>query len=279
MIEMSLGTALRTTVDLGSASDEGIEYLRVRDVGWSGLSVGLAMAFLMVTCNVANDRNLQKDVSYFKTASPGDSTQSDRRGADRADPRAAVLPAGQRGRRTRRAITSARWRRRRATCRSKSTTRLEDAELAGKYKVSKDGEVVLVKGTGDKEKSQTIRARHRHGQGAQGQAPHARPRGQLRAAQARPRQAQALHDRRPRRDQRLRLGAGQNEGRGPRAPHDRVEGADPQAQLRDQAARILGPRQGRARRRDDRDDARALDSAVSRPSGTRCRATSTRAAA
>jgi hypothetical protein len=34
--------------------------------------------------------------------------------------------------------------------------RMEDAELAGKYKVSKDGEVVLVKGTGDKEKSQTL---------------------------------------------------------------------------------------------------------------------------
>jgi hypothetical protein len=34
--------------------------------------------------------------------------------------------------------------------------RLVDAELAGKYKVTKDGVIVLVKGTGDKEKSQNI---------------------------------------------------------------------------------------------------------------------------
>ena len=34
--------------------------------------------------------------------------------------------------------------------------RFRDAELAGKYKVTKDGVIVLVKGTGDKEKSQNI---------------------------------------------------------------------------------------------------------------------------
>jgi hypothetical protein len=34
--------------------------------------------------------------------------------------------------------------------------RLADAELAGKYKVVKDGTVVLLRGTGDKEKSQTL---------------------------------------------------------------------------------------------------------------------------
>src|SRR6185369_4693532 len=34
--------------------------------------------------------------------------------------------------------------------------RLSDAEIAGKYKVTKDGVMVFVRGTGDKEKSQTL---------------------------------------------------------------------------------------------------------------------------
>ncbi len=155
MIEMSLGTALRTTVDLGSASDEGIEYMRVRDVGWSGLSIGLAMAFLMVTCNVANDRNLQKDVSYFKTSSPGDSTKAIV--AAQTDPVRVLLffpPANEVANQARDYFSAL------ASSSGHMTIeehdRLEDAELAGKYKVSKDGEVVLVHGTGDKEKSQTI---------------------------------------------------------------------------------------------------------------------------
>jgi hypothetical protein len=155
MIELSLGTALRTEIDLGSASDEGIEYLRVRDVGWSGLSVGLAMAFLMVTCNVAQDRNLEKDVSYFKTATPGDSTKAIV--AAQTEPIRVLLffpPANDVAHQVRDYFSTL------ASSSGHMTIeehdRLEDAELAGKYKVSKDGEVVLVKGTGDKEKSQTI---------------------------------------------------------------------------------------------------------------------------
>ncbi|HEY1816192.1 MAG TPA: Gldg family protein [Kofleriaceae bacterium] len=156
MIEMSLGAALRTEIDLGSASDEGIEYLRVRDIGWSGLSVALAMAFLMVTCNVANDRNMQKDVSYFKTASPGDSTKAIV--AAQTEPIRVLLffpPANEVARQAVddyfAPLASAS-----GHIAIEEHDRLEDAELAGKYKVSKDGEIVLVKGTGDKEKSQTI---------------------------------------------------------------------------------------------------------------------------
>ena len=46
----------------------------------------------MVTCQVANERNVQRDVSYFKTSSPGESTQqivARRAGADQGP---AVLP-------------------------------------------------------------------------------------------------------------------------------------------------------------------------------------------
>ena len=52
----------------------GAEYVRTREVAVSGLSIGLAAAFLFVTCNVANERNIRRDVSYFKTSEPGEST-------------------------------------------------------------------------------------------------------------------------------------------------------------------------------------------------------------
>ena len=47
----------------------------MREIGWSGLTIALATCFWMVTCNVAQERNVAKDVSYFKTSSPGDSTK------------------------------------------------------------------------------------------------------------------------------------------------------------------------------------------------------------
>lgn len=155
MIEASLGISLRDTIDPGTPSDEGLEYLRVRDVGWSGLSVGLAMAFLMVTCNVANERNLQKDVSYFKTSSPGESTRAIV--AAQTEPVKVLLffpPTNEVEAQVRdyfEALSSAS-----GHLQIEDHDRAVEAELAGKYKVGKDGMVVLVKGTGDKEKVQTI---------------------------------------------------------------------------------------------------------------------------
>jgi hypothetical protein len=155
MIEMSLGLPLRTAIELGSGSDEGIEYMRVRDVGWSGLSVGLALSLLMVTCNVANDRNIQRDVSYFKTSSPGDPNKKIM--AAQSDTLKVLLffpPSNEVANQVRdyfAALASAS-----GHLTIEEHDRLGDAELAGKYKVTKDGVVVIVKGTGDKEKSQTI---------------------------------------------------------------------------------------------------------------------------
>jgi hypothetical protein len=158
MAELSLGTALRGGFDVQPGpgnEDAGVEYFRVREIGWSGLSVGLALAFLMVTCQVANDRNVQRDVSYFKTSSPGDSTQKiittssepikvllffpDQNAVkDQVKGYFDVL-ASETGKLA-----------------VELHDRLADAELAGKYKVTKDGTVVFVRGTGDKEKTQTL---------------------------------------------------------------------------------------------------------------------------
>lgn len=78
VIELSLGTALRTTFDLSKTEDDDVdvEFRRVREMAWSGLSIAFALGFLMVTCKVAGERNIQRDVSYFKTSSPGDSTKA-----------------------------------------------------------------------------------------------------------------------------------------------------------------------------------------------------------
>jgi gliding motility-associatede transport system auxiliary component len=50
------------------------EYVRTRESAVSGVSIALAAAFLVVTCNVASERNIRRDVSYFKTSQAGDST-------------------------------------------------------------------------------------------------------------------------------------------------------------------------------------------------------------
>ena len=158
MAELSLGVA-RTGFDVqrdgGGDEEAGVEYLRVRELGWSGLSVGLAMSFLMVTCQVADQRNVQRDVSYFKTSSPGESTR--KMVTSSTDPLRVLLffpDANEvkdqvKGYFDTLAADTGRLQ-------VEVHDRLTDAELAGKYKVIKDGTVVLVRGAGDKEKSQTI---------------------------------------------------------------------------------------------------------------------------
>ncbi|NVB80177.1 MAG: hypothetical protein HOV81_17415 [Kofleriaceae bacterium] len=155
MIETSLGIPLRTAFDLRTGGDEGVEYYRVREIGWSGITIALATAFLMTTCGVAKERNVQRDVSYYKTSSPGESTK--RIAAAQNEPIKVLLffPTSNEVKEQIRnyfdALQSASGR-----LEIEEHDRFVDAELAGKYKVTKDGVIVLVKGTGDKEKSQTI---------------------------------------------------------------------------------------------------------------------------
>ena len=155
MIEMSLGVAKREGFDLTTAGHEGVEYFRVREIGWSGLSIALATAFLMVTCNVAKERNVQRDVSYFKTSSPGESTKRIVAASNDTIKVLLFFPTTNEVKEqvkdyfTTLASSSGKLQ-------VEEHDRFVDAELAGKYKVTKDGVIVLVKGTGDKEKSQTI---------------------------------------------------------------------------------------------------------------------------
>ncbi|MBP9086780.1 MAG: Gldg family protein [Kofleriaceae bacterium] len=153
MIELALGVARRSAFDVAGNQHpaEGVEYLRVRDIGWSGLSIGLAAAFLMVTCNVANQKNIRRDVSYFKTSSPGDSTRAIV--ASSTEPLKVLLffPAVNEVKAEVRNYFDAL-----ASATGKVTVeeydRLVAAELAAKYQVSKDGVAVLVRG----EKSEAL---------------------------------------------------------------------------------------------------------------------------
>ncbi len=76
MVELSLGVAQRgrLAASAGRGHDEAVELVRVLEMSTSGLSIALAAGFLMVTCNIAEQRNVRGDLSYFKTSSPGPST-------------------------------------------------------------------------------------------------------------------------------------------------------------------------------------------------------------
>lgn len=160
MIEFTLGTARREGFDLaaakGEAVEDAVEYRRVRELGLSGLSIGLALAFLMVTCQTAREKNVRKDVSYFKTSSPGGSTVNIVKNS--AEPFAVELffPASNEvGREVRGyfddlaaatggKITVARY------------DRMVDAPKAEAAGVKKDGTVVVRRGEGDKAKKETF---------------------------------------------------------------------------------------------------------------------------
>ena len=159
MIELSLGHALRTNFEIGATNaeqDSAVEYSRVREVSWSGLSIALAASLLMVTCQVASQRNIQRDVSYFKTSAPGESTRKIVEAS--ADPIRVLLffPDTNEVREQVEDYFESLSSSSGGKLSIETHDRFVAAELAGKYKVTKDGVIVLVRGTGDKEKSQNL---------------------------------------------------------------------------------------------------------------------------
>jgi hypothetical protein len=147
MIELSLGTARRESFDVeGGGDDEGVELLRVRDVGWSGLTIALAAALMMVTCRVSTDRNMQRDFSYFKTSAPGDSTKAIVDSSDEPIKVLLFFPEVNEVKDQVRGYFDA------LSAATGNKLDIEehdhflDADLASKYKVSKDGVIVLVRG-------------------------------------------------------------------------------------------------------------------------------------
>lgn len=155
LIEFALGSALRDRIDLQEGGDAGLDYYRVRDVGWSGLTLAFAASLLFVTCNVARERNVTRDVSYFKTSAPGESTLNIVGAStdpihvhlffpDTNEVKDQVLTYFDALKSTTGKITI------------ESHDRLVDTALATKYKVGKEGVIVLARGADDKEKFYSI---------------------------------------------------------------------------------------------------------------------------
>jgi hypothetical protein len=135
----------------GAARHGGVEYMRVREIGWSGLSLALALSLLMVTCQVAKERNVQKDLSYFKTSEAGESTRNIATASSEPIKVHLFFPPVNEVKEQVKSYFEAM-----AAATGKveifDHDRVSDADLAAKFKVSKDGVVVLARGTGDKEK-------------------------------------------------------------------------------------------------------------------------------
>lgn len=75
LVEFTVGmSGWRRIVKPHKSDDSGVETFRVREAATNGLTIAFALSFLMVTCGIANERNIRKDVSYFKTSSPGSAT-------------------------------------------------------------------------------------------------------------------------------------------------------------------------------------------------------------
>jgi hypothetical protein len=156
MIEATLGAARRDGFDLGARSDhDAVEYRRVREVALSGLTIALAAGFLMATCSVAKQRQMRTDVSYFKTSSPGQSTKAILKNTSEPVRVLLFFPSVNEVKDEVRAYFS-------GLADATGKVAIEEKDLvidrtdAGKYKVSKDGAVVLIRGEGDKEKSEKI---------------------------------------------------------------------------------------------------------------------------
>ena len=156
MIEIALGAALRTGFDVeGDKSEANVDFLRVRDSGWSGLSIALGLGLLMVTCQVAKERNISRDVSYFKTSMAGESTQNIVRAG--AEPLRVYL-FFQDTQEAKDYVQAYFDNLASETDKVEVSVhdRMVDAELAAKYKVTKDGMIVLARGKDAKEKFFTI---------------------------------------------------------------------------------------------------------------------------
>lgn len=154
MIEASLGTSRRERFDLARSAEadvEGVEYLRVREIGWSGLTVALALSLAMVTCRVAEEKNVSKDVSYFKTSSPGESTINITKSLSEPLKVLLFFPSGN-------AVKDevvtyfANLSSASGKVQVEEYDRYVSADLAAKYKVNKDGVIVMIRG----EKSETL---------------------------------------------------------------------------------------------------------------------------
>lgn len=159
MVEFTLGSAMRTKLEISNldgkgADDASVEAFRVREVAGSGLMMALAAAFLMVTCNVAQQRDVTRDVSYFRTSAPGESTI---KMVQSADEDIEVLLFFPEVNEVKEQVKTYFERLRSETGKIVISTHTKEvsAALAKEHRVTKDGTIVLVRG--EKSKKITVK--------------------------------------------------------------------------------------------------------------------------
>ena len=134
--------------------DDAVELRRVREMGVSGLTIALAAALMMTTCQVARERNVHKDLSYFRTSQPGTSTKKI---VESMSGTLKVLLFFPESNEVHYEVDN--YFRNLAKMTGKveveRVDRMVENALAQKYAVSKDGTVVLIRSTGETQKDAT----------------------------------------------------------------------------------------------------------------------------
>jgi hypothetical protein len=130
------------------SEDDAVEVRRVREMGTAGLTIALAAGLMMTTCQVAKEKNVHKDLSYFRTSAPGSST---RKIVESMSGTLKVLLFFPEGNEVEYEVD--RYFRELASATGKvdveRVDRMVENALAQKYGVSKDGTIVVVRATGE----------------------------------------------------------------------------------------------------------------------------------
>jgi hypothetical protein len=133
--------------------EDAVELRRMNEMGLAGLSIALAAGFLMTTCAVAREKNVRRDVSYLRTAQPGDST---RKIIDAIEGPVRVhlfFPELNEVGNEVKGYFDELARQTKGKVVVETHDRLLSATLSKQYQVQKDGTIVLVRGADAKEKS------------------------------------------------------------------------------------------------------------------------------
>lgn len=146
LMEMTVG---EWTTD---EDDDAVELRRMGEMGLAGLSIALAAGFLLVTCGVAREKNIRKDVSYLRTAQPGESTRKIVESIEGPIRVHLFFPELNEVGGEVKGYFDELARQTKGKVVVENHDRLLSATLSKQYQVQKDGTVVIVKGADAKEK-------------------------------------------------------------------------------------------------------------------------------
>lgn len=134
------------------APDDAVEVRRVREMGVAGLNIALAAALMMTTCQVAREKTVREDLTWYRTSMPGASTR--KIVESMSEPLKVLMffpevnEVGTEVDNYFRALAKATGK-----VEVQRVDHMVAAPLVVKYSVNKNGTVVLIRGSGTSEKS------------------------------------------------------------------------------------------------------------------------------